>query len=194
MRPSPDLRRQEPNEWLRRLSLLLVQKLGPLPLEATPRKANFLSSICRQRNDFSLSLSLSLFLCLSLTLSLSLSLSLSLPLSLSPSVSPLCLSPSLSLSLSLSLPLYLCLSFCFSVCPQPHFLQTKLVGRVTFLNNFGSFIKGRERQTQVCACIITCTCSSECAMWQVSPTFSPPKYTWYMKDGGRLKKRNWYYI
>ena len=37
---------------------------------------------------------------------------------------------------------------------------TKFLGRI-LLNNFGSFIQGgRERQTQVCACIITCTCTS----------------------------------
>ena len=29
-------------------------------------------------------------------------------------------------------------------CPQPHFLQTKLLGRVILLNNFGSFIDGEK--------------------------------------------------
>ena len=106
----PTSSRQEADEWLRRFSLAAsLPKLGPLPLEATLRKANCLSSICRQRIDLSLSLSLSLSLflslslsSLSLSLSLSLSFSLSLSLSLSPSLSP-ALSPSFSLSLSLSL-------------------------------------------------------------------------------------------
>ena len=29
-------------------------------------------------------------------------------------------------------------------CPQPHFLQTELLGRVILLNNFGSFIEGEK--------------------------------------------------
>ena len=29
-------------------------------------------------------------------------------------------------------------------CPQPHFLQAKLLGRVILLNNFGSFIEGEK--------------------------------------------------
>ena len=84
VRPSTNQRRQEADEWLRRLSLAAgLPRLGPLPLEASLWKANSLSSICRQRTDLpppplSLSQSIYLDLHLSLTLSQSLSLSLSL--------------------------------------------------------------------------------------------------------------------
>ena len=86
------------DEWLRHLSLAASRpKLGPLPLEVTLRKANSLSSICRQRNELSPPLSLSVSLSVSVSVSLSLSISLSLSLSLS-----LCLCLSLSLSIYLS--------------------------------------------------------------------------------------------
>ena len=55
--------------------------------------------------------------------------------------------------------------------PQPHFCPTKLRWVGDLLTNFQSFIE-RERQTRVRACIITCTCTSEYAVRQVSPTMS----------------------
>ena len=116
---------QVADEWLRRLSLAASRpKLEPLPLEATLRKANSLSSICRQRNDLSPSLSLTLFLSLSLSLFLSLSLSLSLFLSLFLSLSfSLSLSLFLSLLIDLDLHLFLALSPSLSLSlTQTHIL------------------------------------------------------------------------
>ena len=47
-------------------------------------------------------------------------------------------------------------------------IQTSF-GEGILLKNFRSFVE-RERQIQVCASIITCTCTFEYAVWQVSPT------------------------
>ena len=50
--------------------------------------------------------------------------------------------------------------------------SNQTVGEGDFIEELWVFYRGRERQTQMCACIITCTCTSECAMWEVSPTQS----------------------
>ena len=61
--------------------------------------------------------------------------------------------------------------------PQPHSQNSNYFWGVNFIEEFMGFLYSeRKRQTQVCACIVTGTCTSVYSVRQVSRTHSPLKY------------------